>query len=502
MPMKTLLSALTLVLTAATVVAQSDNERLFTQPTVPPREALDRLNLQLGWQIYLPMDGRKDRLYHVQITPKEMFVQTRSGLVVSLDPETGRTRWRQRVGQPYPRALPLGYNAKQVFVSVGHMLYCLDRATGRLQWQYELSDGLSAPPAADAEQVYLCLGTGKVAVYAITSALPGAEKKDLLPPPADGKLDGQSVPGSDERLSRSGTTESAARAIGSSYSNPEPKFSLLDRSRAPVPEVPPLIKIFESRYDHPFEVPPLLTSEFALAAETTGLLIGASKFRKVEVYSYQTEGPISADMGQYGDIGYIGSQDQNLYALNLQNGKMLWRFGSRGSILRAPQVTDEDVYLAPEHAGLVRLNRTSGEPFWNNTEAEQFLSASAKFVYARDRSGQLLVLEKRRGTPLGSLDVRDFVFPISNEHTDRFYLAANDGLLVCLHDRGYVKPQVMRKVPEEKLPPQEKIIRPGGKPGGDKPAGEKKEGAGEKKDGGADKEMKKEDKEGGGDKDK
>ena len=45
--------------------------------------------------------------------------------------------------------------------------------------------------------------------------------------------------------------------------------------------------------------------------------------------------------------------------------------------------------------------------------------------------------------------------PISNDLTDRVYLAANDGSLICLHDRDYAKP-VPSKHDEEPAPAKAK----------------------------------------------
>jgi hypothetical protein len=127
----------------------------------------------------------------------------------------------------------------------------------------------------------------------------------------------------------------------------------------------------------------------------------------------------------------------------------VWRFNSGTRIIRGPEVTDKDVYLPTQRFGLHRLKRTTGEVIWKSPNAERFLAANPKFVYALDRQGKLLVLDQARGKELSSLDVRDFVFPIDNERTDRFYLAAHNGLIVCLRDRDYKKPVEMKQ-PEEK----------------------------------------------------
>src|SRR5262249_20195549 len=118
-------------------------------------------------------------------------------------------------------------------------------------------------------------------------------------------------------------------------------------------------------------------------------------------------------------------------------------------------------------SGLFRVDRLTGETVWGNGSADRFLAANPKFTYAMDRSNMLMVLDRKRGTELSQYCFRDFVFPVSNELTDRIYLAANDGLFVSLHDRDYPTPVEMKKVPEPRsvLPPGKgEPKEPGGRP--------------------------------------
>jgi hypothetical protein len=96
------------------------------------------------------------------------------------------------------------------------------------------------------------------------------------------------------------------------------------------------------------------------------------------------------------------------------------------------------------------VNRTTGQGIWRNTEAERFLAVNQKYVYAMDRHGRFLILDKRRGTLLTAYDLRDFVVPLRNETTDRIYLASNDGLIVCLRDRDQTKPLRVKNIEEKK----------------------------------------------------
>ena len=137
-----------------------------------------------------------------------------------------------------------------------------------------------------------------------------------------------------------------------------------------------------------------------------------------------------------------------VYALDIIAGRTLWRFAGGGPIVAKPAVNDENIYVTPEGVGLYKVGREYGDSIWRNLRAERFVSANKRFVYALDRQGQLLVLDKETGIELGTWSgAREFVFPIANEYTDRLYLSSNDGLVVSLHDRHNIKPLVMKKPP-------------------------------------------------------
>src|SRR5579885_2190690 len=77
--------------TISSLQAQQPRSMWYTQPVPPPQELLDRLNLKMGYRIYVPMDGRQDGLVTVQLQGRDLFVQTRSGMVAMIDAETGAT---------------------------------------------------------------------------------------------------------------------------------------------------------------------------------------------------------------------------------------------------------------------------------------------------------------------------------------------------------------------------------------------------------------------------
>jgi hypothetical protein len=171
-------------------------------------------------------------------------------------------------------------------------------------------------------------------------------------------------------------------------------------------------------------------------------------------------------VGLYDDMAYIAGSDMTVYAVKTTSGHVDWRFLAGTPIQYRPEASDSDVYVSLIRDGLYRLERTSGKEIWRNDTADRFLAANPKLTYAFDRSGRLVILDRIRGTRLSVYDgTRDFVVPVTNDWTDRLYLAANNGLLVCLHDRDYPAPVVMKKV-EDSTP---KKPSPGDKPDGGKP---------------------------------
>jgi outer membrane protein assembly factor BamB len=432
--MKRFASALAIVVLAAAGGRGQDPTRLYSHPSVPSREVLDRLNLELAWFTYIPAEDRREGLESVQVAGKDLLVQTRRGTLCMLDAETGRTRWHWRstsTSEPQPPS----FNRRTVFVANGTRLVALDRATGDLRWDYDLAGAATAAPLADNERVYVIIYNKKLVAY----ELPAGDK---VGPP---------LPGFGDKAARKGS------APDKGMRRPEPSMSTGDKVYGPTTSslfTPPNVGKVETvgpriLYEHFAEsyvnLPPVQSEDVLLYLGINGTIYSASKVSRFERYHLPTDGTITVAPGQHGDTAYIASEDRNVYALNITTGKAYWRYTAGSSVAYAPAVNDEDLYVTTKRTGMARVRRSSGDEVWKTAGADRFLAANPKFVYATDRTGRLLVLDRRRGTLLSSYDTHDFVFPVRNESTDRLFLAANDGLIVCLHDKEYATPVQMKK---------------------------------------------------------
>jgi outer membrane protein assembly factor BamB len=404
--MTKLLSAALITFLLGTPLWAQNRTRLYTRPSLPSKAALDRLNLKLAWQTYVPTDGPRDGIFSVQVLDDQILVLMRSGILAALNPEDGTLQWRILVGVPYRVSQAPGRNSQSVFVLNGVHVYALDRKKGFPQWEFDPPATPAAPPVADEERLYLPVGTGRLYVYQLPR-LTAAGPKPAAPV---------------------GEFKTAASYVAAN----EPNY------------------LWDYEVEGRLDQAPLMYENLLVLADNNGTFFTNSKVNRTIEYRFQAEAALSAPMAQFGGIAYVASREFNVFALDIVAGRILWRFTADRPILRKPIVTDEDIYIAPERAGLYRVNRETGLEDWHNLEGDRFLAHNKALVYALDRQGQLLILDRATGKRLTRFDISAFVFPVSNELTDRLFLASNNGLIICLHDKNYPKPFHVRAVEEKK----------------------------------------------------
>ncbi len=507
------------LLFAALLMASDDPTRVWSQPTPPSREALDRLNLQQDWAVYVPMDGRRDGFASIQVAGNQLLVQTRSGMISILEADNGgRAKWRARIGRLYQAGLSPTFNAKSVFVTDNGNLYALDRDNGLLQWEHNLSVVLSAPPAVDDSRTFL----NTVQARVLTLRLPAVSVVEP-PTPAPSAGDEKKDDKTDKKDDNGVKKEEKEEKKDNSEEKKDDKPAANDKVRADekppaddkgkgdekpaagdkpkVDEKPAASKVAAPAEDQPYigakgygddvraffawdystnervENKALMGKSVILLAIPNGTYIGLPKQSSdafggnQEVYRYAGESAFSAPPSQSEDAAFLSTQDAHLYAVKIDSGEVLWRYVPGRPIRRSPVPVDvdsggtveRDLYISATGKGLARLNRDTGEALWSirgsdfNADADHLLAVNPKFVYATDGGGRMLVLDRKNGRELSSYNVRDFVFPVINGATDRIYLASNDGLIVCLHDKDYVQPLVYHK--EAPRPTGEKPLK-------------------------------------------
>lgn len=195
---------------------------------------------------------------------------------------------------------------------------------------------------------------------------------------------------------------------------------------------------------------PRVTSGGIVVTSTERAVIASPKLVAQEFYRFNTANNITGPAGQFGDTLFVPTIDSSLYALDGLRGRVSWRYTAEGPLAQRAAVVGDDVFFTTVQGQLYRLDRVTGESQWKDRrgaldrfvpEVARFVSANDRFIYAQSRTGELLVLDRKRGLVMGAIRARDFTYSFANSVTDRIYLTANNGLLVCMYDRDLTSPQ-------------------------------------------------------------
>lgn len=159
--MRFALPFLLLGLAAGPALAQST-----ARAATPEAAVLDRLGLKADWSTFVPVLHRQDGVARVQaVDAAQVYVQTKGGLLVALDAGTGRELWKFKFPVSFTDGYTVGVNEQFVYSVNVSKLYCHQRFTGVLEFEFDLPETPAVGPVTDGDQLYVTFTSGKVACY-------------------------------------------------------------------------------------------------------------------------------------------------------------------------------------------------------------------------------------------------------------------------------------------------------------------------------------------------
>jgi outer membrane protein assembly factor BamB len=355
-----------------------------------PETTAARHGLTRPWFAQVEFDQGRAKLCHVILYEGVLYAQTDSANVHAIDAETGKTLWSKRIGRAnYPSFSPDADRDKLAIVN-GSRLYIVNRLTGELLCERDIQDAPGASAALSGKRAYVPLVTGLMLAYNVD------------------KIE-------------------------------EPPLACQSSGRA-------LIKPLVTRQNY----------EADYVAWTTDL--GFLNFGRINrdsassltlKYRLATGSPIVArpayqppDPKVLGDSGVVfaASSDGIVFAVQEEDGGMLWQFPTSEPIIQSPQVIDNRVYVTTELGGMYCLDAKTGKNLWWTSGAMQFIAASKARVYATDRVGRILVFEAVRGGRIDAIPVENVSMKLANSDSDRIYLVGDGGMIQCLHEVELTEP--------------------------------------------------------------
>jgi outer membrane protein assembly factor BamB len=118
-------------------------------------------------------------------------------------------------------------------------------------------------------------------------------------------------------------------------------------------------------------------------------------------WKYKTSGGVDSSPAVAGGVVYIGSEDDNVYALNATTGALVWKYTTGGEVESSPAVVGGVVYVGSDDDNVYALNASTGALAWNYTTYTPVYSAPAVangLVYASEYHGITYALNASTGT--------------------------------------------------------------------------------------------------------
>lgn len=369
--------------------------------TLPAPQMLEPFGLERAWWSQATLNGGRDRVAHLTNDEDMVYAQSTSGLVTAFDAETGQKRWALQLGRPDQPTQAITSNEVIALAVHGIEMFAIDKLTGETLWTLRLPATPSTSPAIDRSHVYIGSTDGSVYAFDLKkihelyneNRLPQwsyqtlkwryATAKAITTPP---------VPAS---IPLSSTTGAAANGSPEENSARVVNFASRDNSL------------------------------YSVDAGTRDL-----NFR------FETDAPVSAPLARKEGYLFLPTGDSRLYCISEQNGSVRWDHVTGLPVKKKPHLVDDDLFLIQHGGGLLTLSAMTGEPKWRSPNSREFLAATPTLVFAADRLGNVVLMDREDGAARGTLPLRQFTSRISNERTDRLYLATATGLVVCLRERG------------------------------------------------------------------
>ena len=81
-------------------------------------------------------------------------------------------------------------------------------------------------------------------------------------------------------------------------------------------------------------------------------------------WKFQTNGRVSSSPAVENGLVYVGSMDQNLYAVDQQTGALTWKFATEDPVVSSPALAGGIVYFASYDGKFYALDAATGQLKW------------------------------------------------------------------------------------------------------------------------------------------
>ncbi|MDF2545138.1 MAG: hypothetical protein K0R93_36 [Anaerosolibacter sp.] len=171
---------------------------------------------------------------------------------------------------------------------------------------------------------------------------------------------------------------------------------------------------------------------------------GVKNFQKLK-WKYKTGGSINSAPIVDEDKVYIGSDDDRLYALNIETGKEFWSFKTNGDIRSTPCIYGKMLFFSSEDGNMYALNKETGKKMWHAASGKRITknqlndvvigaspAAENDTVFFGSYDGHMYALDIKTGALKWKFKTEASVRSSPALYKGKVYFGSFDGHMYCV----------------------------------------------------------------------
>jgi eukaryotic-like serine/threonine-protein kinase len=160
------------------------------------------------------------------------------------------------------------------------------------------------------------------------------------------------------------------------------------------------------------------------------------------LWSFECEDEIRGTAACNNQTLYVGSYDQNLYAINAITGEFIWKYPTDGGIVSKPVVHDDNIYFGSEDKRVHVVYARSGKMIWTyytngEVRSSPYISEGHLFIGSDD--GRLYAINGLVGRKVWEINIGAPVRSTPLVYNDLIYFGSESGEFFCTDLGGTIK---------------------------------------------------------------
>ena len=160
------------------------------------------------------------------------------------------------------------------------------------------------------------------------------------------------------------------------------------------------------------------------------------------IWTFKCEDEIRAAPLIYKGALYIGSYDNNLYALNAATGEFQWKYATEGGIVSRPAVFEDNLYFGSEDHRLHVVSARMGKVVWTYYTDDRVRSSprvAEGHVFIGSDDHYLHAVNLNTGRPVWKFETADAIRSMPFVANELVYVGSENGDFYAIDFRGELK---------------------------------------------------------------